>query len=106
MTKKAKTEPAVDRALEQIVIRFPTALVPHSWRVSDWDRLAPDVFPHTASAARHLIRCNKTALVKAKALARVGRDTIVLGPAYDRWLTAQGDKVLEYVIQPNRAKTP
>ena len=45
----------------------------YSWKLQDWDRRAPQVYPHTYRAAHYLVRANRRALVKAKAIARRAR---------------------------------
>jgi hypothetical protein len=74
--------------------------LPHSWTVEGW----PDgVYPGSASRGRYIIRMHKQSLLAAGALARVGRDLVVLGPSYQRWLELRRADVPGYAIAPNLA---
>lgn len=57
--------------------------LPHSWSVNTWPA---SVYPHSPSRARWLLRAHRDELVAAKALSRVGRELVVLGKPYSRWL--------------------
>lgn len=73
--------------------------VPHSWSIKAW----PDhVYPGDVDRARYMIRSNRDALVAAKALTRIGRDIVVLGSGYQRWLRSGIKRVNGYNIAPNR----
>jgi hypothetical protein len=65
---------------------------PHSWDFEHWP---PGVYPHSPLRAKYLIRANREALVRAGALTRIGREIVVLGAAYTRWLQRQAFKVAE-----------
>ena len=75
------------------------APVPHSWAVRDWPL---GIFPGSSRSARWLIRCNKPELVAAGALVRVGRQLVVIGSRYSRWLERQASEVPGFDIAPNR----
>lgn len=75
------------------------ARVPHSWSVCDWPC---SVFPGSSSSARWLVRSNKSDLVAAGALVRVGRQLVVIGSRYARWLERQASEVADFKIAPNR----
>ena len=75
------------------------ASVPHSWAVRDWPL---EIFPGSSSSARWLIRCNKPDLIAAGALVRVGRQLVVIGNRYARWLERQASEVADFEIAPNR----
>ena len=77
--------------------------IPHSWAVEDWP---PSVYPCRASKGRYTIRANRDALVAAGALVRVGRDLVVIGPAYAAWLAKQGGRVASFEIAPNASPVP
>jgi hypothetical protein len=78
-------------------------LVPElvSWRIADWP---PHVFPGTADSGRHLCQEKRDALVKAGALVRVGRELVVLGAGYMKWLKSQSKRVDDFKIAPNSAE--
>ncbi len=54
-----------------------------SWDVRNWPA---NVWPHKAARAKHCIDCNRDALVKAGVISRVGREIVVNGDAWRRWL--------------------
>jgi len=82
--------------------RKKTPNAPHSWGLKTWPS---DVFPNDTNRARHLIRANKDELIKAGALSRVGRELIVLGDRYSRWLELKSANVPGYVPAPNRNRS-
>jgi hypothetical protein len=68
--------------------------LPHSWPVGDWPA---DVYPNRASAGRYLVRANRDALLACGALTRIGRELVVIGEGYARFLARQVDKVPGFV---------
>ena len=48
------------------------------------------------------MRCNRSDLVAAGALVRVGRQLVVIGKKYARWLELQASEVVDFEIAPNR----
>ncbi len=76
-----------------------SSLAPHSWGIEDWPA---SVFPHTPSRARYLVRANKDELIAAGALSRVGRELVVLGGKYTKWLEKRAAHVPGYEIAANR----
>ncbi len=73
--------------------------VPHSWAIRDWPS---EIFPSSSDSARWLIRCRKPDLVAAGALVRIGRQLVVIGSRYARWLERQASEVPDFEIAPNR----
>lgn len=73
--------------------------LPHSWPAKDWPA---HVFPGNAQRAKHVLRSNRTELLADGALARVGREIIVFGEGYGRWLARKTGRVDGYEIAPNR----
>lgn len=67
---------------------------PHSWDLEHWPQ---DVYPHSESRARWLLRAHRQELLAAGALARVGRELVIFGDRYTRWLQAQSVNVPGYV---------
>lgn len=78
--------------------KVSAAIAPHSWAVTDWPT---QVYPHNASKGRYIVRAHRDDLLKAGALVRIGRDLVVLGAAYSRWLESQADRVNGFTIAPN-----
>lgn len=79
--------------------RKDTANLPHSWAVTDWPA---EVFPNKAHAAHYLVRSHETALTAEGALVRIGRQRVILGAPFSRWLAKHSRHVAEYQIAPNR----
>jgi hypothetical protein len=76
---------------------------PHSWAIENWPA---HVYPHSPGKGRYLIRSNRTKLVEAGALTRVGRDLVVMGAPYSKWLESLAGRVDDFHIAPNRAPAP
>jgi hypothetical protein len=74
------------------------APLPHDWLVATWPQA---VFPYDSRRARHLIRCNQDELIRFKALTRIGRTLVILGPGYLAWLESQQGRVADYSIRAN-----
>jgi len=73
---------------------------PHSWGIETWPQ---HVYPHSSGKGRYIVRCNRDALVAAGALTRIGRDLVVLGAPFSKWLESQRGRVDGFSIAPNRA---
>jgi hypothetical protein len=76
---------------------------PHSWDLEHWPVY---VWPHTRSRARYVIRMFKRELIAAGALYRVGRQFVLLGAGYTRWLRLHGSQAARYDIAPNTSTAP
>ena len=74
---------------------------PHSWAIGSWPS---HVYPHSPGKGRYIVRCNRGALVAAGALTRVGRDLVVLGAPFTKWLESQANRVEGYEIAANRVQ--
>ena len=79
------------------------ATAPHSWDLEHWP---PTVWPHNESRARYLLRAFRTELLNAGALTRKGRELVVLGAAYVRWLQAGTKDVPGFVCNTNPKQAP
>ena len=77
------------------------ASIPHSWAITSWP---PEVYPGGESRGRYIVRMHKADLIAAGALARVGRDLVIMGAAYERWLQRRRADVPDYEIAPNRER--
>jgi hypothetical protein len=70
-----------------------------SWTFATW----PDnVFPCSGAKARGVVRKNKDALLAAGAVSRIGREIVVFGVQYNRWLAKQAHRVNDFEIAANR----
>lgn len=74
--------------------------VPHSWGIDTWPEF---VWPHSPSRARYVLRANRDELTHAGAISRVGRELVVLGERYSRWLERRTAEVPGYDCPPNRS---
>lgn len=72
---------------------------PHSWDLEHWP---PAVYPHTEGRARYMLRAYRDQLMAAGALVRVGRELVVIGDRYTRWLQMQAANVPGYESNANR----
>jgi hypothetical protein len=77
--------------------------VPHSWPVSNWPLT---VYPNDNRKGHYLAREHAAALLQAGALVRIGRERVIIGEPYVRWLARQATRVPGYQIAPNRADQP
>jgi hypothetical protein len=80
--------------------RSKAAPVPHSWPINDWPQT---VYPNKSSSGRYVVRAYRDELQACGALTRVGRELVVLGEGYARFLARQSSKVSDYPIAPNQA---
>ena len=78
--------------------RITRSTIPHSWCLTDWP---VDVYPHQPSRARYLVRAHKQELLAQGALCRVGRELVVLGDRYSRWLERQASRVAGFECAAN-----
>jgi hypothetical protein len=78
----------------------PTAQpAPHSWPVSKWPA---HVWPCDSARGRRFCRTYEKELVKAKALTRMGRDRVVMGEPFLRYMDRQRAKLLDFEVAANR----
>lgn len=75
-------------------------IAPHSWGVDDWPSA---VYPHEPGRGRYLLRAHRDELMAAGALVRVGRELVVIGDRFTRWLQAQAARVPGYESNANRS---
>jgi len=78
-----------------------TTSTPHSWSLKDWPQ---DIYPSTPSKARYLIRAHRDELTAAGALVRVGRELVIIGAPYVRWMQKKGAAVPNYECGANRER--
>jgi hypothetical protein len=80
--------------------------LPQSWALSEWSERAPGVYPGDSKKAKYLVRMHKRALLESGALVRIGRELVVVGAPYARWIAKQAVRVSGYSIAANRARQP
>jgi hypothetical protein len=85
------------RTVKRAASRQSVAMQP-SWNIDNWP---PETWPNTVERARYVIRANRDSLMAAGALSRVGRELIILGTRYQRWLERHASNVPGYTIAPN-----
>jgi hypothetical protein len=76
--------------------------VPHSWSIRAWPA---GVYPNDPKRGLYLVREHKSDLLASGALSRIGRELVVIGHRYSRWLERNASRVPEYEIAPNRPRT-
>lgn len=74
---------------------------PHSWDIEHWPE---GVYPHGESRARYMLRAYRDELMTAGALARVGRELVVIGDRYTRWLHARACHVPGFECPANQPR--
>lgn len=74
---------------------------PHSWDLEHWPE---SVYPHTTGRARYMLRAHRAELTAAGALSRVGREIIVLGAPYTKWLQSGAANVSGFEVPANRSR--
>jgi hypothetical protein len=70
-----------------------TSGVPHSWDVASWPST---VWPGDAKRGAWVIRSNKSELVAAGAIARVGKTRVIIGGPFVRWLERRVTRFADY----------
>ena len=70
------------------------ASLPHSWRICDWP---PSVYPNAPGPGKYVVRSNRDELLSLGALTRVGRDLVILGEGYARFLARKIECVPGYM---------
>jgi hypothetical protein len=73
--------------------------VPQSWTFSTWPQ---HVYPNEGPRGRHVCRAHRNELIAEGALTRVGKELVILGAGYIRWLAKQAPRVLDFEVPCNR----
>jgi hypothetical protein len=81
--------------------RSAAAECPHSWDVEHWPS---DVYPHSGTRAKYLIRTYRDEFLREGVMSRVGRELVFLGARYAKWLEKRAAHVPDYVPAPNRVR--
>lgn len=66
---------------------------PHSWSINTWPA---GVYPGNTEKARYFVRTHHDELFAAGALTRPGRELVVIGARYVRWLEGHVVRVPGY----------
>jgi hypothetical protein len=69
------------------------------WNFANWPE---HVFPHDPQAGRHLCREHRDDLLRAGAIVRIGREIIVMGLPYYKWLQKHASRVLDFELPCNK----
>ena len=89
---------------QRTIPHTPTAsMVPHSWGLSNWP---PNVYPNDRRKALYLVRIYRRELLEAQALVRVGRELVLIGEPYARWLKRRIVYVPGYQVAANHKPLP
>jgi hypothetical protein len=70
-----------------------TNAITASWAIGSWPA---HIYPHEPGKARYLIRAHRIELLEAGALSSVGREIVVLGNRYQKWLEKQAVRIPGY----------
>lgn len=76
----------------------PVKISLQSWAITDWPE---GVYPGDPSRGRYIVRRHRLELLQAGAITRIGRDLVVLGDRYERWLQRKSTEVLNYECPAN-----
>ena len=79
--------------------QFPP--VPHSWSIADWPS---SVYPNDPKRGRYLVREHKAELLASGALVRVGRELVIMGARYSKFLERQASRVPDFECAANAAR--
>ena len=77
-----------------------TPTIPHSWPVKHWPQ---DTYPNDPRKAKYLVRAHRDELTDAGALVRVGRELVIIGAPYIRWMQKKGRAVHGYECGANKS---
>jgi len=83
------------------VSRNPVPVVPHSWSIADWPS---SVYPNDPKRGRYLVREHKAELLASGALVRVGRELVIMGARYSKFLERQASRVPDFECAANAAR--
>jgi hypothetical protein len=72
---------------------------PHSWTYGRWPE---GVYPGDGQRGRHVCRAHRDDLLAEGALTRIGREIVILGGPYTRWLAKQSSRVRDFDVPANR----
>lgn len=72
-----------------------------SWAVKSWPAT---VFPGSPGRGRRVVREHRNELLQAGAIVRVGRELVVIGARYQRWLEKQAANVADFECAANRGR--
>jgi hypothetical protein len=75
--------------------------LPHSWPISEWPA---DVYPNDTKKARYTVRAHKDDLHRIGALVRVGRELVIIGAPYSKWLQRNASRVPGYECPANKPR--
>lgn len=73
--------------------------LPHSWSINAWPA---GVHPGSPDKARYLVRAQRDSLVRDGALVRVGRELVIIGDRYARWLQKGAARVSGFDCPANK----
>ena len=78
------------------------ASFPHSWSLKDWP---PNIYPKSTEKGRYLARAYRDELIRDGALVRVGRELVIIGDRYVRWMQKKGSAVPGYQCPANKDRS-
>ena len=79
--------------------RAKASALPHSWPINDWPQ---HVYPNRSSSGKYVVRRHRDELLALGALSRVGRELVVFGEGYGRFLARRTGEASTFAIAPNQ----
>lgn len=83
-------------------VKVSAELAPHSWSIETWP---PGVYPGSAERARYFVRVHREELFAAGALTRPGRELVIVGARFCKWLESTATRVQEFDNGAARARS-
>jgi len=75
--------------------------IPHSWPINGWPG---EMYPNSPDRARYLVRAHRDELVRDGALVRVGRELVIIGEKYARWMQKRASNVPGFECPANKGR--
>jgi len=75
--------------------------IPHSWPINGWPT---EIYPNTPGRGRYLVRAHQDELVREGALVRVGRELVIIGERYNRWMQKKVSAVPGFQCPANKGR--
>lgn len=72
-----------------------------SWSLNDWP---PDIYPNDSLRARRVLRVHRKELMQCGAVSRIGRELVVFGEPYVRWVKSKAQNVADFKVAANEAR--
>lgn len=84
-------------------IKINAEAAPHSWSIETWP---PHVYPGSTERARYFVRVHKQELFAAGVLTRPGRELVIVGARFCKWLESKVSDVTAFDNGAARTRSP